>query len=111
MNEISVAWAAGLLEGEGCFSIFQRKGKDYKTCAVHCEMTDQDTLERLHEALPFSLPVRRLKQRGNRKESWIVSAQNQKSVESICNLIYPYMSNRRKQKIKEILDYYASRSN
>lgn len=110
LDEIKIAWAAGILEGEGCFSIFQRKGKEYKTCAIHCEMTDLEVLEKLQQSLPFSKPVRRLKQRGKRKQSWIVSAQNQHDVQLICQLIYSHMSSRRKIKIKEILDYYANRT-
>jgi hypothetical protein len=43
------AWAAGILEGEGCFSIHRRKDRSNTlNTAIHCEMTDEDIIRRLH---------------------------------------------------------------
>lgn len=50
----SIAWASGVLEGEGCFSLHYRtraSGSIHPTFAIHCEMTDADVIERLQEVL------------------------------------------------------------
>ena len=44
MTDLEIAWIAGILEGEGCFTC------DTKTTRlrVQCVMTDKDIIDRLH---------------------------------------------------------------
>lgn len=111
LNPYLVAWAAGLLEGEGCFSIFRRKDR-YKTCttAVHCEMTDEDTIIKLHSVFNVGTVLTRpnmsgRKDRRERKPTYIWSVQNQAGIKLVCGAILPYMGTRRTTKINELLGY------
>jgi hypothetical protein len=115
-DPIQVAWAAGILEGEGCFSICTRKTAkhDHKTLAVHCEMTDEDVVRKLHSVFQVGTVVERKNMSGRRdtrtrKITFIWSVQNHKGISEVCNLILPHMGARRKQKILELIEYVESR--
>lgn len=116
-NERETAcWIAGLLEGEGCFSIFIRSSAthNHKSLAIHCEMSDEDVIKKLHVLAGCGTVNKRLnmsgrKDRRERKQTWIWSVQNHEGINKVCKLIYPFMGNRRQQKIKEMLDYVESK--
>lgn len=110
-------WVAGLLEGEGCFSIFTRSSAthNHKSLAIHCEMTDQDVIEKLHRLVGCGTVNKRQntsgrKDRRERKPTWIWSVQNHEGIKKVCESIYPFMGKRRQQKIKEMLDYVRSKN-
>ena len=48
ISEIDLAWIAGLLDGEGCFT---KKSKRGRTIMICCQMTDMDVLEKLKEKM------------------------------------------------------------
>ena len=110
-----VAWAAGLLEGEGCFSICHRKSAkwDHKTVAVHCEMTDEDTIQKLLSVFKVGTINQRLSMKRNdgriRKDTWIWSVQNHSGIELVLKSVHPYLSKRRTQKAEELLEYIEKR--
>lgn len=111
-DPLLVAWAAGVLEGEGCFSIFHRKTatQDHKSVAIHCEMTDEDTILKLQSVFDVGTINVRENNKGRvdkrpRKKTWIWSVQNKAGVSLVCKAILPLMSERRTLKIKEILDH------
>lgn len=112
MSELQYAWAAGVLEGEGCFSIFQRKTAkwDHKSLAIHCEMTDEDVIRKLHSVFDVGTVNIRENTKGRtdfrpRKKTWIWSVQNHVGIEKVCQYVLPYMGERRSAKIKELLEY------
>lgn len=116
-TEPEMTWMAGLLEGEGCFSICTRKTAkhDHKTLAIHCEMTDEDTITKLHNIAGCgTINVRKnISGRAEvrkRKPTWIWSVQNHEGIYQICCVIYPFMSKRRQEKIKELVEYVESKS-
>lgn len=117
MNELQVAWAAGILEGEGCFSIFQRKTAkwNHKSLAIHCEMADEDVIRKLQAVFNVGTVNVRENTKGRtdsrpRKKTWIWSVQNHAGIEKVCQYVLPYMGERRSLKIKELLDYVESKS-
>lgn len=104
-------WAAGLLEGEGCFSLFNRTHKSGNVSpqfAIHCEMTDKDVIERLHGV--FQVGTICVRENNNRKDgvkrktSYIWSVQKQEHIRQVLSLILPIMGERRSSKIKQMLD-------
>jgi hypothetical protein len=97
-------WAAGILEGEGCFSIFQRKGKDYSQVSVLCEMTDQDTIEKLQKELGVGRVSRRAP-RPSRKDTWLLAVQKQQDVFDTLIRVMPYLGKRRLKKAQELFNY------
>ena len=108
MNELNIAWAAGLLEGEGCFSRHIRKSNGVLTYAIHCEMTDEDVIRKIHEVFNIGTVVKRLNMAGRRdprkrKQSWIWSVQNKAGIAMVLSAIKPYMCGRRSEKINLML--------
>lgn len=109
-EDAQTAWGAGLLEGEGCFSIFHRKDRRSTVqCAIHLEMTDLDTVQRVQNVFKcgnMKGPIRRPKDLlTNRKPTWIWSVQTQADIYSVLCRIFPYLSERRQLKAKELIDY------
>lgn len=99
------AWIAGLLEGEGCFSLHQRKERrNTKSCAIHCEMTDEDVIRKLH-LLSGVGTVNFRPSRKNRKPTWIWSVQKKVDILEILLGIAPFMGQRRLEKISELMEH------
>lgn len=106
--DINIVWAAGLLEGEGCFSRHLRKSNGQIGYAIHCEMTDEDVVRKLHSIFKVGTVVPRLnisgrKDKRTRKQSWIWSVQNKAGVVQVLSQIKPYMCSRRLEKINLML--------
>ena len=113
-NQIAVAWAAGLIEGEGCLQYRKRKrngGRSYDwTQSIHVASTDRDVLERLRDILggpdiygPY-IPTAMTKIDGCIRKpqyTWRVSARA--DVKRIIELIRPHLLSRRGQKADEVL--------
>lgn len=102
--ELDYQWAAGILEGEGCFSMFQRRGKEYYQCSILCEMTDEDTVKKLHEVLGVGNCSQR-PARENRKPTWILAIQKQKDVFDTLIRVMPYLQSRRLNKASQMFSY------
>lgn len=100
MNEIDIAWAAGLLEGEGSFTF---KGSGRTAVRVHCQMTDRDILERLQGI--FGGQIYEVAKRKNHwKDCWVwILTKEEESVRCV-EMILPHMGFRRSQKIEELLN-------
>lgn len=111
MNELEqrYAWAAGLLEGEGCFSLYKRKSRrNTFDAAIHCEMSDEDVVRRL--PLIFGVGTVNLRLNKNnrrtdsvRKPTWIWSVQNKQHVLEVLLRVMPYLGSRRLEKAKELV--------
>lgn len=117
MSEIQVAWAAGILEGEGCFSIFHRKTAkwNHKTVAIHCEMADEDVIRKLQSVFDVGTVLIRENNKTRadtrpRKKTWIWSVQNHAGIKKVCEAVLPHMCERRTSKIKELLEYVESKT-
>ncbi len=115
MYETDVAWSAGLLEGEGCFTVFRRTSAkwDHKTSAIHCEMTDEDTIRRLHSIFKVGNVIFRdgrvpRNDRAQRKPTWIWSVNNHEGIALVLESVLPYLEQRRAAKAHEILEYIYS---
>jgi hypothetical protein len=95
-----VAWAAGLFEGEGCFTMTARK----RTPRASMYMTDEETVRRFHAIMgvgsvtatnPPSRPA-------HHKPQWMWCA-NGKDVETVLCLLRPFLSSRRLERGEEIV--------
>lgn len=95
-----IAWAAGLIEGEGCFTLHS----DMKRPYFLLDMTDKDVLERFQEVFPNTNlrgPYKH-KNKEHHKPRWRVDAYGDACV-YIMQSVYPYMFTRRKEKIDELI--------
>jgi hypothetical protein len=107
MNQLEIAWLSGLLEGEGCFM----KGTTSKPFLVRIsvEMTDEDVIQKISTLTDTKFyETTRKNQPEHYKRCWRICVMGKKAV-SILNDIYPYMGERRKRKIDEILKHYSER--
>ena len=99
-------WVAGILEGEGCFSIFKRKNGIHSQCSIQCEMSDRDTIEQLQKELTVgNIAYRSNENRGNRKPTWILTIQKQQDVFDTLIRVMPYLKSRRLGKASELFNY------
>ena len=109
-KECEYAWAAGLLEGEGCFSLHHRKDRKSVsgTTAIFCEMTDEDVVLKLLDIFDVGTVIKRPNTSGRndrrvRKPTWIWSVQNKTGQLEVLLRVMPYLGMRRLAKAKELL--------
>ena len=109
-KELDYAWAAGVLEGEGCFSIFKRKERrNTRSVAIHCVMGDEDIVRRLHSLFGCGhvsiIPPRS----ENWKTMWAWQVQNKVGVLEVILRVLPYLGIRRTAKAKELMNHIETR--
>lgn len=94
----NIAWAAGFIEGEGCFGI----SKLYNSIRITVCNTDLDSIEKLRFILgcgSISGPTTR----GTWKPIYRYQVQAGSYVYAILMILFPFMSKRRKLKILELV--------
>src|SRR5574341_1862045 len=92
----NIAWLAGLLEGEGCFS---RRGN---CVTIQLYMSDRDIVERSRRFVHAPSISERVSKRPNHKTCyyWTLSGPH---AASWMMTIYPLMGERRQARIRELL--------
>ena len=116
LSPLELAWVAGLLEGEGCFSRKSR-ASSLRGITVQCHMTDRDVLRRLHHTIgvghlrgpyangftrrPNGKPLKKCKPR------WMVQVSGPAAYQLMKQLLPP-MCSRRAKRIRELLKEYES---
>ncbi len=96
MNEVDLAWASGLFEGEGTFC-FQSTGIG---SAVAIQMTDQDVLEKMKNLFGGKITVA-YEAKNNWKTCYRWTLGIKDGSEYFVNSIYPYLMSRRQAKADE----------
>lgn len=97
MAGTEIAWLAGLLEGEGCFSF--EPGK----LAVTLAMTDRDVVERAAAITGVGTVISRRRTKPDRKDQWVWRTRRLRDAAGIMQMIAPYMGARRRSRIEEAL--------
>lgn len=100
ISSTELGWMAGLLEGEGCFSI------NRNTPAVIVGMTDEDTVQKVANFFGSTLrgPQRRS---SGKKDVWVTSIHGSKAVGWMLTS-YPLLGQRRRSRIREILGIWRN---
>jgi hypothetical protein len=107
-----LAWAAGLFEGEGCFSARGGKGRKQngqrkrdRGLVAKVKMTDEDIVRRFHKTLgvgnvtgPYS--------KAKRKPFWIWQTGSFEAVQFVIGLLWSQLGTRRKKRAKELLLWF-----
>lgn len=96
--EFDKGWVVGMLDGEGTFDAVKKKYP-----RIRLEMTDKDCVDRFREILGVTR-IARLTKRGKYKDSWTCSIHSDQAKLLMLD-VYPFMSERRQQRIQEILLY------
>jgi hypothetical protein len=94
-------WVAGIVEGEGCFTIH----REYIRVSV--KMTDEDIIRRLHSVTGIG-KVAGPHANGDLKPSWKWEVNVQKDASALMMTLYPIMGERRQEKIEECLAHWKS---
>lgn len=97
ITEAEVAWVAGIVEGEGCFST---NGREWWLAV---KMTDEDIIERLHAVTGVGTVGSDARQASHHKipYRWIVAGQRER--EWLASLILPWMGERRSERIRQLM--------
>lgn len=106
----SLAWVAGLLEGEGSFTacpvtIASKKqggGEPYRytKVAVTCAMVDEDVIRKLGVLIKVPCSIRkqeRSKKHPKWQDVWVLQVQDKASIYALCAAVYPHLGSRRKK--------------
>lgn len=101
MNDLH--WLAGLLEGEGSF-YDNHRNYSRSVPTISLAMTDEDVVKRAGKILDRK-PMGPYKYTDNQKEFWRLTCTGRKAAAWMMTL-YPTMSQRRQEKIKEILEHW-----
>lgn len=100
MGPEQLAYLAGLLEGEGCFSIRRRAGRA-PVPEVRLQMQDRDVVDRVAAWLEAS--VYELVARGNQSRPSYVTRVDGTLALVLMKALKPMMGERRTAKIEEIM--------
>ena len=99
-TDVDIAWAAGFIEGEGCFkrtNLKQTKlGQSITATQVH-----KPPLEKLQALFGGSLMLRN-ERRENQSGIWVWAVSG-KNARALMALLHPYMSPRRQEQIDNAL--------
>ena len=101
MKEIDIAWLAGLLEGEGCFTFCG--GGAYRAARIILNMSDLDIVERAKRLMGSKDVIYRSMAGRSGKQMYCIEVTQAEKVYEILSFIYPYMGARRKIRIEELL--------
>lgn len=106
INDVELAWLAGILEGEGSFMMGRNivGGKVYFYPRVVVTMTDRDVIDRvasLFETNTYCLP-----EKSDRKDQYRAQVNGSRAA-TLMEMLLLHMGERRSSKIKEILLEYG----
>lgn len=106
-----IAWAAGLLEGEGCFHFGSHEHSKYLAERISISMTDADVIAKLADIWGSSKsgPIGRTGKDGiSGKPVYRTGITGWKAVQWAMT-IYVFMGTRRRSKIRELIDNWKAR--
>ena len=114
VNENDTAYIAGLFDGEGSVSYYQRKEKRkgkkkaYNYWMIRCElsMTDQYVVESMHKPLGFGTLTKRLPTKSwkGKKTQWRWRCGYRDAL-AFAKLLWPY-AQVKLHKLEQIIDHY-----
>lgn len=106
MNTNELNWLAGLLEGEGCFSI--RDTLRNKGLGVSCSMTDKDVIDKIHSLVGFGSIFTVSSRQINHQIQYKWNSSKRNDVVWLIEQLLPFMGERRSNKIQEMLKFHSN---
>lgn len=101
MSDTEIAWLAGLIEGEGSFTLYQGEGRIRVLISI--QMTDKDVLDRVASIVGLGNVVWCTKREEHHKDSYKWAISSRVAVTELMMLLYPCMGTRRQARIAECL--------
>lgn len=106
MTKTQLAWVAGLLEGEGSFTLKSKTSGTKRNIVAQCHMTDYDVLLRLHRLTGIGhLRGPYANGTGKPRYNWAVSGP---PAYLLMKDLLPLMCQRRRARITELIAGYDS---
>jgi len=102
---MSIEWAAGLFEGEGCIRTFKSNKCTYE---VKLNMTDLDVLLKLQSICGGTICDFRVTA-PHHKQAWIWRISNKAGVKNFLQQCLPYFGYRRTYHAQNLLDHIDAR--
>jgi hypothetical protein len=99
IKTLDIAWLAGIVEGEGCFSLNQKK---YPALAIR--MSDHDVIERAASILQTRV-TGPYKTSAKHKPTWLCQINGAKAIAWAMTL-YVLLGERRKEKVRELIEVW-----
>lgn len=107
LSQRDIGWLTGLLEGEGCFGIYQNRDR-YWQVHLYLQMADRDVVERAARLMGYSRPLRVVPdKRPNRKVQYRFSLSGSPAIGWMMTL-YPVMGLRRQGRIRQVIRKWRS---
>lgn len=103
--ECNIAWAAGIVEGEGCMSLVKTKSGLYPKLTV--QMSDEDIILRLKDILNCGTVSSH--QRGINKRLYQLNVYTKSDLYETIKVLYPYFGKRRKEKAEEVMTFLENK--
>jgi hypothetical protein len=94
--ETSYAWCAGLIDGEGCISIYRVRKGPYYAVMIRVVMTNRETIERVAEILACGT-IRHNTGVGVRRDSWTWCCASIVGSKLILRRLRPYLVTKAKE--------------
>lgn len=104
ISQRDIGWAAGLLDGEGCFTL--ARSKTYRYPRIVCNMTDKEPLDKLQQL--FGGNVHTIKRNVLYKQAWCWEVSGSRAV-GIMLTLWSLLCPRRQAKIREIVTEWKSK--
>lgn len=101
-RELEIAWAAGLFEGEGCFSIWNRKS-GWVNPGLQLTSTDRDVIDRFCRVLGIGRVYTIKKPSAAGKTMYHWTAAGPENLRQVYELFSPYLGERRRARAEEIM--------
>jgi hypothetical protein len=102
LSGAAAAWVAGVLEGEGCFTLTRRRGG-----RINLESTDADVVERVHDLTGGDL-YRQAPRKENWKPTTILAIRGRGRLRRVLPPILPWLLQRRAKRAWLIYDWSKS---
>ncbi len=110
VNREELAWAAGLFEGEGCFSA-QKNSSGRYTSRAQITMSDLDILERFARTVGVGKVHPRKQNNPSHKKLWHWRVTSYEEVQHILSILWNHLGPRRRARGAEVLRLNTSRGN
>lgn len=103
-TEAEIAWAAGLFEGEGCFTTQKQQNPKYVMIAARLHMTDEDVVRRFHKVVGVGYVNGPYRHGGlGKKPAWIWATQKTDEVIAVYKMLSPWLGERRRARGAEVI--------
>jgi hypothetical protein len=105
LNDFELGWVAGLIEGEGSFTIKKSRRKNRFSCQpqLRVSMTDEDIIRKLAYLVPVGNVLKAGRKTKGGKDVWMWTLTNSQALIDLMIALRHLMGERRRQRIDFIL--------